>query len=742
MVSNALGTNVSRYAQLTVYNTTMGPSITSQPVGSTNTVGDVVTFNVNVTAIPPAAYQWCFVSNSFVPPRTNALAGSNITGTNTATLTISQVTTNQAGYYCCIITNVVGVTNSAQAQLVVGQPLYTNISGLYGTVNQSTFIPTNPVTLYTIQGIVTTYTNMTTSGNTEFCMQDNTAGIWVYWQAAPASTNLPPVGAKVTVTGPLTNFDGLFEIQPVFGNKQEPVVTNALNQPLPTPIQLPTDPNIVNNTALMFSMEGTYMVASNVTLSAAPTFVALVNEPITVNASNVYSSGSLFNSFGYTNEPGETGDLFVNEYSTIPNSVQPSGPVTIYGNLGYFLRGGAVTPAGFEFTPSAINEIITYTKLTNYLSNLTRLGDQPTNEFPQSVLRPGETLVTYLSIADPEGGTVTITPIAGLPAGASWSNITSPALIATATFTFTPTANDAGTNYFIQMAAISTSGNQFTNTFTVYVPNSIEQQIYISEIFANPTTNTTSRAYNPLKRQNGDFGVESSAAIPVDDTYVEIADIGPVSTNVTGWWLGNSTTLLDEMAQGNTMGDFNAGSAYVVYGGPATGDNSYPSILGGYTLSGSVEPINSGQSLGLSTSGGIVTLYNSSTNLIDRVVYTASVTNCSFSRFPTLGGPWVPQAYVSTNWVTAGAQYDGSTFASPAKLPVAVTGVSITEPGRTNVVLKFNATTPQAYTIWNSSSVFGPFNVMYGYGPLTYPAVNAFTNPASGSVQYYFMTTQ
>lgn len=735
IAQNSSGSVTSSVVTVQIYPAPIAPGISSPTgaVNQTNIVGDTANLAITATGVPPPVYKWFSISNNV----TNAVAGSNITGTNAATLVFTGVTSNEAGIYFCRATNLVGTTNSPLFTFVVNPVPFVSIATLRSMVDVN-FQPTNETSLFVVEGIVTTWTNLTTSGNSEFCIEDNSGGMDIFWDGAAASTNLPPAGALVKVTAPLDDFDGLLEMEPLFSDKQETVIIVSTNNPLPTPQPLPFDSNVVNNTAQMFAMQSSYFVASNVTFEATPpTFNFEANEPITNNFNHILTD-PLFNLM-FTNEAGETFTIFYNENVNFLGQTKPTGPVTIFGVLGYFMSGGAVNPSGWEFTPTRGADIISYINVTNVLSNLTRFGDQVTNTFSQSFLEPGETLTTYVSIADPEGGNVTLTPdFTGLPGDANWSNLTSGGT-GTGVFTFNPTTVDQGSNYVVTLNVASTSGNNFSTTFTVYVPTPDEQQVYITEVFANPTTNVTSRAYNPLQRGSGDFGVETN--IPVQDQYVEIANLSPSDTlNLQNWTLGNGFSTLHKFNQDNSLEEIAPANAFVVYGGPANGDSSTPTILGGYP-GGYIEPINSGESLSLSTSGGFVALYNRFGDLVDRVAYPANSLNTSFSRFPALNNGLVPQAYISTNYTTAGLQYDGSAWGQPPKVPVGVTNLVINVKG-TNTLFTFPVNTPQAYTLWNSGSLLGPFNVIYGQGPLPLSAGDKFTNSIFGPVQFYFMTTQ
>jgi hypothetical protein len=716
VITNGAGTNTTRLAALTVAAQPIPPTIDTNimPTGSTNNVGDTVTFTIVAHGLPAPAYQWKFV------PATNSLVTNIVVGATSPTLTLTGVSTNQAGSYFVTITNSVGylTTNSALAVLKVNPPPFVSIAVLRSMVD-NTYAPTNTTALYTIQGTVTTWTNMTTStSSSEFYIQDASGGIVVFWSGAASSTNVPPAGAIVSVTGPLAAFSGLLEIEPVFTNSLQSVTIISTNNPLPIAQPLPFDPNITGNMATMKMLEGSYFVASNVTLTAGATFVSGANEPITVNANQTNTFANSVLSFTFTNTAGQTFTLFVNAATDISGKAKSSGSVTIYGVLGYF------TSAGFEFTPSRYADVISYVHLTNIVSNA-RKGDLATNNYTELVVRPGEVLTTFASIGDAAGGSVTLTPTGTLPTGAYWTNIVNGST-ATAVFQYAGSTNDAGTNFMIQLNVASTAGTAYTETFTVYVPTPKEQQIAITEFLANPTTNTSAPWFNPLQRSSDTLGVSTN------DQYVEIANqSGSDITSASEFTLDTgvaSSPVFDSFAHSSTLQSSNS---LVIYGG----NSSTPPGL-------STPFVASGGGLSLpKTGGGVLVLRNNSGYIIDRVVYSAAdlSTNGSLSRFPTINSAFVPQAYISTSLTTAGLQYDGGSWSNPTKVPTGVTGIGVTYING-QAVLSFPANTTQASTLWNAGVVTGPYKVIYGQ---PFPGgAGVFTNASAASQQFYFITTQ
>jgi len=84
----------------------MPPGILIPPPGRTVMEGSDVTFTVTAGGTPPLSYQWQF-------------NGTDLDGATTSVLSLSNVTTNQAGDYTVTVTNAFGWTNSQPARLTV-----------------------------------------------------------------------------------------------------------------------------------------------------------------------------------------------------------------------------------------------------------------------------------------------------------------------------------------------------------------------------------------------------------------------------------------------------------------------------------------------------------------------------------------------------------------------------------------------------------------------------------------------
>ncbi|MCE0722325.1 immunoglobulin domain-containing protein, partial [Legionella sp. 9fVS26] len=104
-VSNLEGTVTSSTAVLTV-NSGTPPSITTQPVSQTVTVGQSVTFSVIATGTAPLSYQW----------KKNGIA---IAGATAASYNIPSVVLADAGNYSVDVSNSAGIVTSSTAVLTV-----------------------------------------------------------------------------------------------------------------------------------------------------------------------------------------------------------------------------------------------------------------------------------------------------------------------------------------------------------------------------------------------------------------------------------------------------------------------------------------------------------------------------------------------------------------------------------------------------------------------------------------------
>lgn len=109
VVTNAGGSATSSVAVLTVLD---APAFTTEPVSQTTFAGADIVFNVSVTGAAPITYKWRQDGE-------NLFDAGNITGSQTASLTVHNVHDADNGAYSVVVENSVGSSTSSDGQLTV-----------------------------------------------------------------------------------------------------------------------------------------------------------------------------------------------------------------------------------------------------------------------------------------------------------------------------------------------------------------------------------------------------------------------------------------------------------------------------------------------------------------------------------------------------------------------------------------------------------------------------------------------
>jgi DNA-binding beta-propeller fold protein YncE len=114
------------------------PVIAIQPASQIESIGSNAMFNVAALGQLPLTYEWQYQTNDGSLAWFNLTDGGNISGSQTAALTISQVNTNNNGEpFRCIVTNPLGTTNSLPAVLSVNISPYLTFATLAGSTGTS-----------------------------------------------------------------------------------------------------------------------------------------------------------------------------------------------------------------------------------------------------------------------------------------------------------------------------------------------------------------------------------------------------------------------------------------------------------------------------------------------------------------------------------------------------------------------------------------------------------------------------
>ena len=216
----------------------------------------------------------------------------------------------------------------------------TNIAYLRALVGTPDYVPTNTTTLFTVDGTVTTYTNLSTSPTDEmFVMQDDTSGIAV-WFRNGSNQFLPQAGDRVRVTAALTTINGLLALAPDYNNLTNVVWRLSANNSLPTPGAL--DFAAQTNVTAMEATEARYVSAAQVWIDQT--------------GGSTLPSG--LTDLIMTNQSGQTFSLTIHPTTDLAGKPKPAGPVTI---LGVLTQNDPTTPytTNYSLLPTRYADIIT-----------------------------------------------------------------------------------------------------------------------------------------------------------------------------------------------------------------------------------------------------------------------------------------------------------------------------------------------------------------------------------------------
>jgi hypothetical protein len=198
------------------------PVITSQPANQTSYEGTTVSFTVGVSSPTALSYQW-------YQDITKLGDGGRISGSATATLTISGLTNSDAGFYTVVVTDLAGSTTSEPALLTVVPPTITT-NFFYYQGNQSGSPGTN------------------WSGT----------GVTAYWTNVSGGTASTPTAGTVTVSNISYNFYVLSNNNIQIGNGTgQTLIRPPYTSPTLAVVPFPGDTLIVQtNTMIRFKNVG------------------------------------------------------------------------------------------------------------------------------------------------------------------------------------------------------------------------------------------------------------------------------------------------------------------------------------------------------------------------------------------------------------------------------------------------------------------------------------------------------
>jgi hypothetical protein len=234
VVANSAGSITSAVAVVSVDTTPTPPFFTRQPYGSTNTLGSTITLSAVANGTGPLTYQWYFAPS-------NTASFGPVSGQTSSTLTLTPANFGESGSYYVQATGGAGSPqNSTTVTVLVVPPSTVTIGYLHGfliTNAPNSGININGTTIYNVQGVVTTFGAIISKIYSEYYIQDGTGGALVFVNGT-GSTNTPPVGTLVSVTGAAQQYFGQLELAPNVTTSSNSVNIISYGNPLPPPTAL------------------------------------------------------------------------------------------------------------------------------------------------------------------------------------------------------------------------------------------------------------------------------------------------------------------------------------------------------------------------------------------------------------------------------------------------------------------------------------------------------------------------
>ena len=340
-VSNAAAMVTSQIAHIGVNTTPTAPVVTV-PNDTTNYVGDTVKLAGSAAGTGPLSFQW-LRDNTAVVDGPSALPGdtSVISGSQTPTLSIVNVSTNESGTYKLVVTGAVAPAGSGSTKVTILPPRSVSVGYLRSLVDTN-WQTTDTTTLYGITGVITVLTNLS-NGQSSYYIQDDTGGLNLF--VGGTTSFRPNMGDIVRAVGTLSTFSDNLELisSPVSVYQTHDILGHT--SILPAPIVF--YPDWTNNLPLMeTNLEGRIIMLTNIYFT---NMTATGAGQTTVNVTN--SSGMSFLVFF----PG-------GQDADVRNKPKPAFAWTITGVLNQFppsSLNGVATKVGYEVLVSRWQDVVT-----------------------------------------------------------------------------------------------------------------------------------------------------------------------------------------------------------------------------------------------------------------------------------------------------------------------------------------------------------------------------------------------
>ncbi|SPE52283.1 putative Immunoglobulin I-set domain protein [Verrucomicrobia bacterium] len=343
-ISNAAGSTNSALANLVVNATPTAPGFTSQPKNGTASVGGNQTLSCSAFGTGPLTYQWNFNGTPFPSDGPNPFnfPGDSVvvSGSQTPTLTLTGVSTNETGNYSVTVTGgVPPPATSTNGFLSVNPPRVVSIAYLRSLENTSTWQAGDTADTFTLSNVVVmSYTNVTSGSTASYYVQDGTAGINLFITGDP--TFRPLMGQLVSATGTLSSFNNDLEMGVNTLNPYQKYAVTDTNIHLLYPPYV-FNLALTNNIGFMeTNVEGSVVMLTNVWFSTT----------------NVGSGVTLI----VTNAAGMPMQIFFSASDPYVSNTNLPGlfAYTLTGVMNQFLSGTQGSIKGYEIYVTRLGDIV------------------------------------------------------------------------------------------------------------------------------------------------------------------------------------------------------------------------------------------------------------------------------------------------------------------------------------------------------------------------------------------------
>ena len=329
------------------------PFFTSKPPATTNgTVGGKLTLAAVASGTGPLTYLWSFNNSPLTdgsPVTGNAGDLSVVSGSQTATLTVTGLSTNETGSYSLVVTSggaglAYNTTNTTVA-VTVNPARVVNIAFIRSledtnTADSTLWQVTDTSSIFTISNaVVTMFTNVTSGTTASYYIQDATGGLDMF--VTGDATFRPNMGDLVSISGTVSSFSNAIELLVDTSNPYQFYGITGHTNVLPAPLVVPM--SVTNNAGNMeTNLEGKIVMLTNVGFNAS----------LTTPTSN----GSLF----ATNAQGSFQIFFPagTDADVKGKTLQSRFAWTITGVMSQF-KSGAWNNSTYEVYVTRIGDIVT-----------------------------------------------------------------------------------------------------------------------------------------------------------------------------------------------------------------------------------------------------------------------------------------------------------------------------------------------------------------------------------------------